>query len=549
VRAGAKKLPRTMRRSPRKPILIASAVVVALVVGVAGTFVAMTKTVTIRVDGTPHRVTTLSGTVDGALQSAGITVRPHDSLAPAGNTDISGGSQIALHRGRTFTATIDGQQRTVWTTAPTVGAALKDLGKAPSNFKLSDSVATAIPLSGIAVTANTLHSVTLTFQSARTRDGGPLAARSAAWAVTSGAARAIDATDTTATTPQKTGSHYRTAAKTVDAFLTDQGVDLRADQRVTPDLDTPITNNTAITVATMPTVHVALGGKDPFEVITKADTVGDLLLKQNISLGKHDKVTPAADTSVVDGMDVTVTRVKYHHATKTKKTSQPAKKRVADSSLLKGKTTVTQDGHPGKVKVSYRTKIVNGKKAGKAKEISHKTVTKAIPTITHYGTKVPEPVVTETTTTSSSADSGSSASDSGSSSSTDPSATTSSSSDSSSPESSSDSGSTSHSSDSSSSSTSTSTPAPSTSSSNANWDTVAACESGGDWSINTGNGYYGGLQFDIQTWLANGGGQYASRPDLASKAQQIAIANKVYAARGLQPWPVCGKAHLGVRPW
>lgn len=68
------------------------------------------------------------------------------------------------------------------------------------------------------------------------------------------------------------------------------------------------------------------------------------------------------------------------------------------------------------------------------------------------------------------------------------------------------------------------------------WDQVAQCESGGDWHINTGNGYYGGLQFDISTWLSGGGGQYAPRADLATKAQQIAVANTVYAHRGLRPW-------------
>jgi len=68
------------------------------------------------------------------------------------------------------------------------------------------------------------------------------------------------------------------------------------------------------------------------------------------------------------------------------------------------------------------------------------------------------------------------------------------------------------------------------------WDRIAQCESGGNWSINTGNGYYGGLQFDSGTWLANGGGQYASRADLATRLEQIAVANTVYASRGLSPW-------------
>ena len=67
------------------------------------------------------------------------------------------------------------------------------------------------------------------------------------------------------------------------------------------------------------------------------------------------------------------------------------------------------------------------------------------------------------------------------------------------------------------------------------------CESHDNYRDNTGNGFYGGLQFDITTWLANGGGQYAPRPDLATREQQIAIATRVYDARGTQPWPVCGK--------
>ncbi|MFE6285928.1 transglycosylase family protein [Streptomyces sp. NPDC057877] len=72
------------------------------------------------------------------------------------------------------------------------------------------------------------------------------------------------------------------------------------------------------------------------------------------------------------------------------------------------------------------------------------------------------------------------------------------------------------------------------------WDTVAQCESGGNWSINTGNGYYGGLQFSASTWAAFGGTQYASTADQASKAQQIEIAEKVLAGQGKGAWPVCG---------
>jgi resuscitation-promoting factor RpfB len=74
------------------------------------------------------------------------------------------------------------------------------------------------------------------------------------------------------------------------------------------------------------------------------------------------------------------------------------------------------------------------------------------------------------------------------------------------------------------------------------WDRIAACESGGNWAANTGNGYYGGLQFDHGTWAAYGGTAYANNANGASKAQQIAIAEKVKADRGgYGAWPVCGK--------
>jgi hypothetical protein len=77
------------------------------------------------------------------------------------------------------------------------------------------------------------------------------------------------------------------------------------------------------------------------------------------------------------------------------------------------------------------------------------------------------------------------------------------------------------------------------------WERLASCESGGNWHINTGNGYYGGVQFSSGTWLGNGGGKYASRADLATKAEQIAIAEKVLDARGWSPWPACS-SRLGL---
>ncbi len=75
------------------------------------------------------------------------------------------------------------------------------------------------------------------------------------------------------------------------------------------------------------------------------------------------------------------------------------------------------------------------------------------------------------------------------------------------------------------------------------WSGVAQCESGGNWSINTGNGYYGGLQFSSPTWLGHGGAEFAPRADLATPAEQIAVAERVLLTQGVGAWPTCGR-HL-----
>ena len=70
-----------------------------------------------------------------------------------------------------------------------------------------------------------------------------------------------------------------------------------------------------------------------------------------------------------------------------------------------------------------------------------------------------------------------------------------------------------------------------------NWDAVARCESGGNWKINTGNGYYGGLQFTMSTWQANGG---TGSPHNASREEQIRVAENVLQTQGIGAWPTCG---------
>lgn len=465
----------SVRRSPRKPILIAAAVIVALVAAIAGTMTAMAKTVTITVDGVSQNVTTLSGTVNGALNSAGITIGAHDSLAPAGRTDISDGSQIAVNRGRTFTATIDGTKHTVWTTATTVSAALADLGERASDFELSVPASAAVPLDGLSVTAAELHTVSLSVQPARAVQQS--AVRAATSATASPKAATLAATQSAPAEADPV--EYTTAANTVGDFLQQQGLTVADNQEVTPDLDTALADGTRISIVTLPTVSLTVGTRDATTVYSDATTVAGLLADKGIALGSYDVVSPKVDSPVTDGMTVAVTKVTVKTTTKTEAVAQPADKQVGDSSLAVGSKKVVTEGHPGKVTIYYHTKIANGV-AGDPVEVSRKTVTPAVASVVHVGTK--------------------------------------------------------------SSVSSSSAVAPASIGANGvNWDAVAQCESGQRWNINTGNGYYGGLQFDIRTWLGNGGGKYAPRADLATKAQQIDIANYVYAHRGLQPWG-CGWA-------
>ena len=78
------------------------------------------------------------------------------------------------------------------------------------------------------------------------------------------------------------------------------------------------------------------------------------------------------------------------------------------------------------------------------------------------------------------------------------------------------------------------------------WDTIAQCESGGNWAINTGNGYSGGLQFHPQTWAGHGGGEYAASAAGATREQQIAVAERVLASQGWGAWPSCS-SQAGLR--
>jgi resuscitation-promoting factor RpfB len=227
------------------------------------------------------------------------------------------------------------------------------------------------------------------------------------------------------------------------------------------------------------------------QTLTTTDaSVSQVLGDMGVGMSRTDKVNPALSTPVTNELKIVVQRVVY----KQDKVSQSvpySTNTVNDDTMDQGQTTVVTSGVNGTAAVVYSDVYVDGKLTGRTKLSS--TVTQQPTTkVVHVGTKTPPPVA-------STGSSGSSGSGGSSGSSANP---------------------------------------PNTS--GLDWDAVAACESGGNWSIDTGNGFYGGLQFDYGTWLAYGGGAYAQTANLATKAQQIAVANRLYAARGSSPWPVCG---------
>jgi len=524
------------RAERRRGRILAAVTVGALVVGltaVGGTVAAMAKTVTIAVDGASRQVTTLSGTVAGALSSAGLTLGAHDKLAPAGGTPIGDGSQIVVQRGRLVTVTIDGTSQQFWTTATTVAGALAQIGRNPSDLKLSANRSRQIPLDGLTLTAQTLHTVILTdaggarvtITTAAATVGDLLREQGIALtgdqevypapgtALTDGLTIAVRTLPTVTLIRGTDRRDVVSGAGTVGELLAAQGITLSDKTVVTPSAGSPVTSGMQVTVTTLPSVSVVDGTAKAVTVITRQDTVGDLLAARHLTLGKHDTVSPSAATPLTDGMTVAVTRVSYATTTKTVTVPQPADITEYSDTLEQGTQQVTA-GHVGSQKVTYRVKTVNGK-AGSPQEIDRVTVQDAVPTVTVIGTKAPPttaPASTSTPTASSR-----SAKSAVSTSAKAPATITSS--------------------------------APSSASSvewvgnqvffhdvsyGVNWDGLAHCESTNNpRAVDPSGTYFGLFQFDLSTWASVGG---TGNPIDASPEEQLLRAKLLYQDRGLQPW-------------
>jgi len=282
----------TRRRRTRKTRLSFVAGATALVLAVTGgTLAAMSKSVTITVDGAPVQVRTLSGSVAGALDTAGLTVGEHDVLAPGVDAGISDGSSITLNHGRLLTVTIDGVEQQIWTTAQTVDEAIASLGIDTSRVEIAADRSREIPLEGLALAGATLHPVTIA-------DGGAAAVQS----------------------------------------------------------DLP------------------------------GATVGDVLAEQGIVLGAQDTVTPDASTAVTDGLSIAVTRTVVSSIVDYLNTPQPADVTTEDPNLDRGTTTVTVQGGPGTDAVTYQVTTVNGQQTAKT-EVSRSTIAAPVASQVSLGTK------------------------------------------------------------------------------------------------------------------------------------------------------------------
>ena len=212
------------------------------------------------------------------------------------------------------------------------------------------------------------------------------------------------------------------------------------------------------------------------KLVTTDATVGQVLDDLNINLRKQDRLSPRLKAPVDDGMRIVVKRVVTKRVTKTEAIPYNVVHR-SDSSMYQGSSSVLTSGVEGAKRVVYSVVYIDGKWSGRT-QLASTVLRQPRTEIERVGTK-PRPVVRTA-------------------------------------------------------------PAAPVSTGSHNWDAVAACESGGNWSINTGNGFYGGLQFTISTWDAYGGQAYAPRADLASRDAQISVAERVLAAQGPGAWPVCG---------
>lgn len=278
-----------------------------------------------------------------------------------------------------------------------------------------------------------------------------------------------------------------TTAQDVAGLVTELGVASASSVSVPKDAQLSVAGS-YVSISTPKSVSIVADGKVDTATTTAA-TVGKVLEDAGLTLGANDRTSQPANAHVVNNMVIKVSRVDNSQTAVTTE-DVPFETVTRESpELLKGEKEVTQEGAAGKLEKTFKLVLVDGREASRTL-VSETVAVQPVAEKVTVGTK-PKPVAQAAAPAAAAG-------------------------------------------------TNTGAAAPAMMN-EAMWDKIAQCESGGNWSINSGNGYYGGLQFDIRTWIGAGGGAYAPNASLATKAQQIDIANRVYAQRGLQPWG-CGWA-------
>jgi uncharacterized protein YabE (DUF348 family) len=237
-------------------------------------------------------------------------------------------------------------------------------------------------------------------------------------------------------------------------------------------------SGTRLAVVTPKTLTVKIAAGRKHRATVTALRVSGALKELGVKVDRNDRVKPGLASAIRDGDRITYTRVAVHQK-RVKRSVGFGTVRKADSGMYTGQTRTARAGRSGSRQVTYTVTYRNGHPHSR-KLTRSVVVRKPVAQVVRYGTKHrPAPQPKPQPAPSSNYAGGSSV-----------------------------------------------------------WDAIAACESGGNWAANTGNGYYGGLQFNLGTWQAYGG---SGRPDQNSREAQIAVAERVRAASGgYGAWPVCG---------
>ncbi len=297
------------------------------------------------------------------------------------------------------------------------------------------------------------------------------------------------------------GGHPRrlwTTAASVEEALQGMGVAVAPIQMsAAPNAVIPL-GGMALELRVPRTVTLADGTAAPAPITTTAGTVGALLDERGVRLGPDDVAVPSSDTPLTEGMDVRIVRNGVGEVVEVRKTPPPEQV-VEDPELPRGEKEIVDPGASGEQTAIMRVFVQDGQEV-RREQVRAGANTPPSPRVVKVGTQdAPQDPPSQDSPSQDSPPRDA-------------------------PQRQSVSG------------------AGSGSSGGGVWDQIANCEAGGNWAINTGNGYYGGLQFDAQTWRVNGGTQYAPLPHQATREEQIVVATKIRDARGgYGAWPACAR--------